>query len=289
MNGRALIGILCITALGCAHSASAPVSAPPATESQEYYGQEMLQGVVWMQTSVEYRALAMQAYANATRALDAALADPTWNALEGEAPLKEGLRPAVILDIDETCVDNSGYEAKLLRAKELHTEDRFDEFVRSGAVGTVPGAKAFLDYAVSRGVDVFFVTNQNVRLEPATRENLRKLGLPLDATHDNLLTVAERPDWMSDKTSRRLFVAQDHRVLLLLGDDFNDFVNASGKSLQERRAQFDRNADRFGTKWFIIPNPVYGSWERSLTAGAGPSPKDKFELKLKSLRVAAGD
>ncbi|MFA6954464.1 MAG: HAD family acid phosphatase [Thermoanaerobaculia bacterium] len=289
MNGKALIGILCLASLGCAHSTTAPVAAPPVSESDAYYGQEMLQGVAWMQTSVEYRALAMQAYTNATRALDAALADPTWNALEGEAPLTAGLRPAVILDIDETCVDNSGYEATLLQAKELHTEDRFDEFVRAGAVGTVPGAKAFLDYAISRGVDVFYVTNQNVRLEPATRENLRKLGLPLDATRDNLLTVGERPDWVSDKTSRRLFVAQDHRVILLLGDDFNDFVNASGKSLEERRAQFDRYAGRFGAKWFIIPNPVYGSWDRSLTAGAGKRAKEKFELKLKSLRVTAGD
>jgi acid phosphatase len=289
MNGKALIEILCLTAMSCAHSTPAPVAAPPVAENQEYYGQEMLQGVAWMQTSVEYRALATQAYANATRALDAALADPTWNALDGDAPLAPGLRPAVILDIDETCVDNSVYEAKLLQAKQVHTEDRFDDFIRSGVMRTVPGAKKFLDYAVSRGVDVFYVTNQNVRLEPATRENLHKLGLPLDETSDHLLTVAERPDWVSDKTSRRLFVAQDHRVILLLGDDFNDFVNAAGKTLDERRAQFDLYADRFGTKWFVIPNPVYGSWERAATRGAGTTAKEKFDFKMKSLRVTAGN
>jgi len=288
MNGRALIGILCMTAPGCAHSSPAPVAAAPADDAA-YYNQEILQGVVWMQTSVEYRALAMQAYANATRALDAALADPSWNALEGEASPMAGARPAVILDVDETCVDNSIYEAKLLQAKQVHTEERFEEFVRSGEVRTIPGAKEFLDYAVSRGVDVFYVTNQNVKLEAATRENMRRLGLPLDSTHDNLLTVAERPEWVSDKTSRRLFVAQDHRVILLLGDDFNDFVNASGKTLDERNAQFDRYAGRFGSKWFVIPNPAYGSWERSLTIGAGASAKDKFDLKMKKLRISAGN
>lgn len=289
MNGRALIGILCMTALSCAHTTPAPVAAAPATESNAYYGQETIQALAWRQTSVEYRALATQAYADATRSLDAALADPTWNALDGDAPLTPGLRPAVILDVDDTCVDNSAYEAQLFQAKLVHSEERFEAFVRSGAVSAIPGAKAFLDYAVAHGVDVFYVTNQNARLESATRRNLQTLGLPLDATRDNLLTAQERPDWGSDKTSRRQFVAQDHRVILLLGDDFNDFVNANGKSLTERRALFDRYADRFGTKWFVIPNPVYGSWERAVTAGAGKSGKEKLEAKQKALRTTGGD
>lgn len=277
-----------MTALSCAHTTPAPVAAPAASADNAYYGQETLQSVVWMQSSVEYQAAARQAYANATRALDAALADPSWNAVsESTSAPGGGLRPAVILDVDETCVDNSVYEAELLLAKELHGEERWDAFVKSGKVSAVPGAREFLRHAASRGVAVFYVTNQNVRLEAATRANLTKLGFPLDEARDTLLMVAERPEWTSDKASRRLFVAQEHRVLLLLGDDFNDFVNANGKSMDERRAIYDRYRDWFGTKWFMLPNPAYGSWERAVTAGSGKSAREKFEAKVKALRTTA--
>lgn len=292
MNGTKLLGIIsiCATAMACAHQAPAPVAAPaaPAEAPAEYYNQEMLQGVLWMQHSVEYRASSMQAYAAATRALDAALADPAWNAVSEQwEPPAGQLPPAVILDIDETCVDNSVYEAELLLAKQLHTEEHWDAFVRSGKVSAVPGAREFLQHAAARGVTIYYVTNQNVKLEEATRANLAKLGFPLDSARDTLLMVAERPDWSSDKASRRLFVAKEHRVLLLLGDDFNDFVTANGKTPAERDAIFDRFAPWFGSKWFVLPNPVYGSWERALLHGAGKSARERFDAKIKALRTTA--
>lgn len=279
-----------MTALSCAHSTNVPVAAPPsATPTEnEYYGQETLQGVIWMQSSVEYRAAAQQVYVNAKRALDMALADPAWQAVsESTTAPATSLRPAVILDIDETCIDNSVYEAELLEARQLHQEERWEAFVRSGKVSAVPGARDFLQYATSRGVRVFYVTNQDVKLEAATRDNLRRLGFPFDENLDTLLTVAERPDWTSDKSTRRLFVAAEHRVLLLLGDDFNDFVSANGKSPEARQEIFERFGDWFGTKWFILPNPVYGSWERALTAGSGKGAQEKFDAKMKALRKTA--
>jgi len=93
----------------------------------------------------------------------------------------------------------------------------------------------------------------------------------------------------TDDAVVRRTLAENYRVLLLLGDDFNDFVSASGKSVADRRALFDRYADYFGSKWFILPNPVYGSWERAVIRGSGPSAGEKFNTKMHALRITVGD
>ncbi|MGK2859862.1 MAG: 5'-nucleotidase, lipoprotein e(P4) family [Thermoanaerobaculia bacterium] len=287
---RAVIVVLSVVSLSCAHSTSGPAAAPTAKAPEIQYGQEGLQGVAWVRMAVEYRASARQAYAAARHALDLALADPTWSAVtELTSAAESERRPAIILDLDETCLDNSDYQASLTKRAEMHTEEAFDEHIRSGRVTAIPGAIEFLRYAESRGVTIFYVTNQRKNIEDATQANLRKLGFPVSEGEDTLLTVGEMPDWVSDKSSRRAFVAQKYRVLLLVGDDFNDFVSASGKSLAERSALFDRYADWFGTKWFILPNPQYGSWERAILAGSGNTAEDRFNAKMRAIQPAPGD
>lgn len=290
MIARAVLVVLSVASLSCAHSTTVPAAAPAAKSPEIRYGQEGLQGVVWMQTAVEYQALSRQAYAAAKRALDLALADPTWSAVTELTTVVAGeRRHAIILDLDETCLDNSAYQALLTQRAEGHTEEAFEAHIRSGQVTAVPGAVEFLRYAESRGVAIFYVTNQRKGVEDATRENLRRLGLPLPEGEDTLLTVGEMPDWVSDKSSRRLFVAQKYRVLLLVGDDFNDFLSANAKSLAEREALLARYGDWFGTKWFILPNPMYGSWERAALAGAGSSPEDRFDARMRAIRTKVVD
>ena len=109
---------------------------------------------------------------------------------------------------------------------------------------------------------MFYVTNRDRALEQATRDNLAKFGFPLDAGRDTVLTRAERPEWASsDKSSRRSLVAQDFRVLLLVGDDFGDFVAGARGTLAARKSLDDANAAMWGVKWIALPNPLYGSWK----------------------------
>ena len=143
----------------------------------------------------------------------------------------------------------------------------------------------FARYAQSKGVTIFYVTNRYVDVEAPTRENLSRLGFPLDAATDHVLTRKERPEWAaSDKTSRRQFVARTHRVLLLIGDDFNEFVSAAGKTAEERAQLNAQHASRWGLRWIMLPNPTYGSWEAALTAG-GTSAAERLAFKLKHLRT----
>jgi acid phosphatase len=238
---------------------------------------------LWLQQSAEYRAAAVGTYAAARRALDAALADRSWSAVEGQTTAAS-LPPAVVLDLDETAFDNSVFEARSIRKGKTFDQDEWNRWVGESAAAAVPGAAEFLAYAVSKGVTPFYITNRDFDPEgPGTQKNVEQLGFPMSTTDDTLLLRGERPEWKSDKTSRREHVAQRYRVLLLLGDDLNDFANARDLSVADRDRLFTRTSDWWGTRWFMIPNPIYGSWERA-TAPAGTD-CEKLQKKIDALRV----
>lgn len=284
LPARRLAALLAVAGLalagtGCAaRGAGAGLPAPAAAN---------LNGVLWMQTGAGYRAAALQAYALAGQAMRRGLEDDDWTAALEQRPEETvGLAPAVILDVDETVLDNSPYEARRIRAGETYTPESWAAWVREAAAGPVPGALAFTRTADSLGVEVFYVTNRDHELEASTRRNLLRLGFPLDTATDHLLTEGERGAWRSDKSSRREWVAREHRILVLVGDDLNDFVDARGSAAAYRRA-LEAHGDRFGERWFMIPNPAYGSWEQA--AGeftAGLTPVERLRRKVRSLETA---
>lgn len=265
-------------------STTSPVAASPATApcSPQH---AIINATLWMQSSAEYDASAMQTYASARRMLDAALADPTWTAATEQTAPASMLPPAIILDLDETAIDNSAYEARGIRSGQPFTDALWQGWVDEASALAVPGAAEFLAYARSRGVTPFYITNRTGAQEAGTRRNLEKLGFPLSATDDTLLTKAERPEWSaSDKSPRRAYVASKYRVLLLLGDDLNDFAFAAGKSVAERDSIIRDTADKWGTRWFILPNPNYGSWEKSALGNTTSTGCEQLQKKIDALR-----
>ena len=227
-----------------AHAKPAIVDAPAPDNSVNtavggLSGQEGLNATTWVQTAAEARIAALQAYALATRQLDVALKDKSWSAAVEQRPNYAQLPPAIILDLDETVLDNSPYQARLVRDDSTYTGPSWEAWVLQAEAKAIAGAPAFLKYAAKRGVQIFYVSNRGAREEAATRQNLKRLGLPLQTNGDHVLMNGEQPTWTSDKTSRRAFVAASHRVLLLVGDDLNDFVPATSF-----RAQIRRFADR---------------------------------------------
>lgn len=220
--------------------------------------------MLWMQTSAEYRALAIGIYGAAARVLDVALADREWTAAVEQTRAYDALPPAVILDLDETVLDNLAFQGQLVRDRASYTEASWNEWVRARLGDAVPGAQAFIHLAEGRGVRVFYVSNRAAAEEDSTVANLRALGL--DATADTVMLLGEH-GWTSDKSERRQFVAQHHRVLMLFGDDLGDFLPVARLSPAERRVLVDRYRDRWLERWVVLPNPSYGSWSRALTPG----------------------
>lgn len=270
---RLVLLVLVVSLAACrATVPAAPVAAPPAetaVSAPASSNDALLFATLWVQTAAEYRAAALQTFGAATRALDAALADRSLTASVEQASTFEALPPAVVVDIDETMLDNSPFEARLIREGGAYTEERWGAWVEERAARAIPGAAAFARHAAERGVVVFYVSNRSAAAEAATRDNLRATGFPLDERTDTVMLRGERDEWKaSDKASRRAAVAAGHRILLLVGDDLGDFLPDVRTTPAQREALVDRYASWWGSRWFVVPNPMYGSWESVLTSGA---------------------
>jgi acid phosphatase len=260
-------------------------------------GNTIISATLWVQNSAEYKANTRQVYANATRALDEAIKDKTWSAL-GQTGA-ERMPLAVILDLDETALSNAKFEARSIRVGVTYSQAIWDEWTSKPEGTAIPGAKDFLTYAKSKNVTPFYVTNRKYRLNDQKRAveaeqtvaNLNNLGFPVVALtdagsmSDNLLLRFERDDWADgDKTSRRDWVAQRYRVLLLVGDDLNDFVSTARKTEADRDAIIETTAPNWGTRWFILPNPMYGSWNNALFKAPPQDGCEEVKLKIEATR-----
>lgn len=249
-------------------------------------GQENLHSVLWIQTSAEYEALARQTYVLATQMLERALAEPDWTAALEQTSGYRDLPPAVILDVDETVLDNSAYQAGLVLEGQTYDGESWNAWCHKSRATEVPGALGFVEFARAKGVAVFYVTNRRNLVEDATRENLAKLGFPLEGTGDSdrVLTRGEDGDDGADKTARRTRIASEHRVLLLVGDNMDDFLSLGRASVAERLRALEKYASYWGTRWIVLPNPQYGSWEGAVLGfDYSLSEKDRLEIKKRAL------
>ena len=245
---------------------------------------QTLFATLWTQTAAEYDALTLQAYQTAERMLDLALADSGWTASLEQQPGYENLPPAIILDVDETVLDNSYYQARIIRDRQSYDPDTWNDWVREADATALAGALDLTQAASEAGIAVFYITNRDAQVEQETVQNLRESGFPV--ADGSVLTNGARPGWTSAKTARRTFVAQNHRILMLFGDDLNDFLPARSISVEQRDRLTEEHREKWGVQWFILPNPVYGSWERALYYGTDDlSEEERRDLWLEWLET----
>jgi len=256
ISGRPAVGLGLVLA-GCLWAAA--VQAQNATG--EPAANDGTNATYWMQNAVEYKANSAALYALATLRLDQALADPKWTAALEQGDGYEGKPPAVILDVDETVMDNSEYQAWIVENGQYYSSKTWATFVASETSRAVPGSREFIEYATAKGVAVFYVSNRKAPEEQPTRDNLTKLGYPIGDAEDRVLLRGEKEEWTSDKGTRRAAVAEKYRVLLLLGDNLGDFVDNVDVTEEERLKLYEANAARWGHDWIMLANPSYGSWE----------------------------
>jgi acid phosphatase len=240
---------------------AATAEAQEACADQPVAQSDLLNATLWMQRAIEYKANALAIYALAKIQLDAALADKTWTAATEQTGDVQNLPPAVILDADETVIDNSAYEAGLITSATDFNPKTWTMWVNAAEAKAIPGAVEFTKYADSKGVKVFYVTNRTKEEGEGTRKNMEALGFPMGGNVDTLLTNKEQEDWTSAKGTRRAFVAKDYRVLLLIGDNFGDFSDAYRSSEPDRQKAFEEASAHWGHDWLMLPNPTYGSFE----------------------------
>lgn len=204
--------------------------------------------VLWFQTAAEARALQYQAYNMARMMLDQDLVQT-----------KTDKKRAVVVDIDETILNNSPYEGRAIRINRGYPYE-WERWIDLAQAEAIPGSLEFLQYAASNNVDIFYVTNRKERDRKGTLENLRRLGFP-QADDAHLLIRTEE----SSKEARRQYIARTHHIVLLLGDNLADFSHVfDKKSVQQRNDEVDRLKTEFGKRFIVLPNPIYGDWEDAL-------------------------
>jgi len=231
---------LLVVLAGCAKAPSPGEPPPPATGAPS-------PGLHWVRSSAEYRAIAIEVYRAATTAVEAASRD-----------LVPG-RWGVILDADETVLDNSEYQRRLERAGARFSDSTWTSWVREQAAGTVPGAVGFIARVRELGGRVAIVTNRAEKVCPETRANLAAVGVVADA-------VLCQPPGEGDKNPRFQRVADGTaadgvpplEVLAWIGDNIQDFP-LMRQTMRDDPASFEP----FGRRFFVLPNPLYGSWERN--------------------------
>jgi len=247
-----------------------PAPTPVAVSAPGPVANDNLNAVAWTQTAVEHDLVYREVYRAAGEKLLQALKDRGWDALPREERKNRarGLAPAVILDIDETVLDNSPYQARLMRDGKSFDEFSWSQWCREKAARAMPGALEFTRLAARRGVTVFYLSNRAQDLNAATLDNLRAEGFPLAADETVFLglgTVVDGCEQVgSEKGCRRELIGRRHRVLLQVGDQLGDFVDVLANTPQGRRDAVAGYADWIGQRWFVLPNPTYGSWEPAL-------------------------
>lgn len=265
-----------VTLLTCLLFLPAHVLAQTSTSRQTGTDYEYQTGaVLWTQSSAEYRALALQAFTLARLRVDQDLAQ--------HRSRRRSARPAVIVDADETVLDNSRFQAELILRGVAYTSQSWNAWVDRAEAGAVPGALEFLNYAYRHGVRVFYITNRRQPEKAGTVANLKRLGFP-DVSEETVMIREQGTT--SSKESRRQTVRSRYRVVLLVGDNLNDFNDDfAGKSIADRKAQVDREQAEFGTQYIVIPNPMYGDWESAIYGNASNlSETERHERRRAALR-----
>jgi len=231
--------------------------------------EQSVMAVLWVQSSAEFKALCYQAFNLAKMNLDAFLS--TYDGTK---------KVAISVDVDETLVDNSAYQAMLIGNDFGYSSKTWGPWQAAGLATAYPGAVEFLNYAKLRGVEVFYITNIKMKYIDHARKKFKSLGFPfVDDKH-----LLFRTD-TSDKQARRDIVLKDYVIALFLGDNLNDFASIFRKKpVDERAASVDKFRDDWGKRFIVFPNPAYGDWEGAVYKGNwGASAAEKDMMRKENL------
>lgn len=220
---------------------------PAGTTATTSKNERMLMATLYQQRAAETEALYHQAYNIATIMVH----DEMRKSVEEKR--------ALITDIDETVLDNSPYQAKCI-LEGINYPEKWDEWCRLSEADALPGSQRFLNFVAAQGIEIFYVTNRREHLKEATIENLKRRGFPnADPEHLFMRTT------VNSKEDRRNAIDEDYRIIMLLGDNLEDFTNAfENKDTEERGNVVEKLYTSFGRRFIVFPNPMYGSWENAI-------------------------
>ncbi len=219
------------------------IPTPPATPQAE---RKLPAAVLWAH-GAEYRAATIQIFRAAGEELE---------------ELAEVLEPgawAVVLDVDETVLSNLPHEVERARAGRGFEREHWHAWIERRAAKPLPGAIGFVERVRELGGVVALITNRDQAHCPATEDNLRRQRVPYDV-------ILCRPDggpgdkgprWTALREGTAAAGLPPLEIVMAVGDNIRDFPPLD----QSLRNAPEKAFAEFGETYFVIPNPLYGSFE----------------------------
>jgi 5'-nucleotidase (lipoprotein e(P4) family) len=238
--------------------------------------EEQILALSWVQNSAEFKALAYQAFN---------LARLRWDAKAGTIK-----KACVVVDVDETILDNSAFNAGLIGKDYGYGNSVWEEWCNDMSATAIPGAVEFLNHVAATGGEVFYLTNRKsmpdkgMDLKAVTMKNLKALGFPMvDDTHMLMRTGTSKK-----QPRRNTIIDMGYTIVLLMGDNLADFDEAfDGDTMPVRDAAVEANKTHFGDKFIVLPNPIYGNWEAAVYGGGKwykKTAREKSDIRIETLR-----
>lgn len=245
-----------------------------ATADTEY----QVAAILYMQRAAEFRALCYQAFNLAKMQID----NDGDKKYQKTLPKTERKMPrAIVVDIDETMLDNSPAQAFGAKNRQGFNLKSWYEWGEMRKAKAIPGAVDFANYAKSKNVRVFYVSNRDEVQKKATMDNLTAVGFP-DISDENVLLRQKD----STKEPRRQSIAAKYRIIALIGDNLNDHAQVfEKKSVADRFAETDKVKNLWGTKYIVLPNAMYGDWESAIYEYQRLTEAQKSEKRANALEL----
>ena len=209
-------------------------------------------GIKWVRDSAEYATLTRQVYRLAGDAVGRA------------APMLKGRHWTVVLDVDETALDNSAYQLERAAYGLPFDGASWLAWVRRREAAAVPGAVMFVTAVRSAGGHVAWITNRDTIEVDATRDNLRAAGLWSDddrlcGQRDAGHTKRMRREEVRSGAGACAWSGAPSPIVVFVGDQMGDFPDVD-------EMPGDTAGDgAFGRSAFLLPNPMYGGWTTRVT------------------------
>jgi len=224
--------------------------------------QQNVDAVIWTATSAEMHYSSIQAYDLAILKLKTKISN------DYSKPI------AVVMDLDETVIDNSPYMFQQIAKGKTFDGDSWYEWCMEASAGILPGAFDFIKKCEELDIEVFYISNRGIETLSGTLDNLQKLDIKTDAAHVLL------KEGISDKTDRRNLVLETNSTVLYIGDNLRDF----SEIYKDRKANYgksvvDEELSNLRENFILIPNPMYGEWRKPINMGQNPnSDSEKVEF-----------
>ena len=200
--------------------------------------------VRWVRNSVEYKSLCHQVYSQAIYKLEKKVKHNKFSLNTHKNNY------AVIMDLDETVLDNSDYQVDLFDKNQTFNMDSWAKWVEKEEAKLVPGVQKYINHLRKNNIQIIFISNRMHARLKSTKNNMKKLGI--FSKHDIYLLRKDKSDKKQIRREEvfsatgRMNKFNKFTVIQYLGDAMGDFNS--------------KKYHRFGVDQFILPNPMYGKW-----------------------------